>query len=105
MDDGDRHVRPAAMSARSAVLIAILSALVPASAGAAPVPLSADHSRVEIASRHGSGAFGTWTTDPFKLPEYRYAIDEQTAPAAAQPELGGSRDAWHQLGNDHVVAD
>ena len=46
-----------------------------------------------------------WRVDAFGLPAYRYTIDEAKAPAAAQPELAGSRLAWHQLGNDHVVAD
>ena len=73
-------------------------------AAAAPAPLSRDAARVDIASAHGSGAFGRWRVDRFGLPAYRYAIDEETAPQAAQPELHGSRDAQHQLGNDHIVA-
>ena len=58
----------------------------------------------DIASTDGSGSFGTWIVDRFGLPAYRYEIDEETAPQAAQPELGGKRHAWHQVGNDHIVA-
>jgi hypothetical protein len=57
------------------------------------------------ASTYGSGVFGTWGADGLALPRYRYTIDEEKAAAAAQPELGGKREAWHQLGNDHIVAD
>ena len=56
-------------------------------------------------SSHGSGTFGRWGVDGRALPRYRYKIDEETAPQAAQEELDGKRDAWHQLGNDHIVAD
>ena len=70
----------------------------------APPPLSADHHRVAVDSDHGAGVFGDWRVDEFGLPAYRYTLDEATSPAAAQPELAGSRLAWHQLGNDHVVA-
>jgi hypothetical protein len=76
--------------------------------GRAPAPLSADRSPVHIHSSYGSGSFGRWRVDGFGLPAYRYAIDEQAAPQASQPELSGRADpsdAWHQLGNDHVVAD
>ena len=74
-------------------------------AAQAPTPLSADSHRVAIASAFGSGSFGRWTVDRFGLPAYRYAVDEQRAPQARQPELNGSTDAWHQIGNDHIVAD
>jgi len=80
-------------------------ALAPAALAAGPPPLSSDTARVDIASDHGAGVFGDWRVDAFGLPAYRYTIDEAKAPAAAQPELAGSRLAWHQLGNDHVVAD
>src|SRR4051794_36930903 len=56
------------------------------------------------AASYGSGVFGTWGADHGGLRLSRYTIEEDKAPAAAQPELGGKRDAWHQLGNDHVVA-
>ncbi len=58
----------------------------------------------DITSSYGSGSFGRWKVDRFNLPFYRYAIDPETAPQARQPELGGNTDAWHQLGNDHIVA-
>ena len=67
--------------------------------------LSAERSRVDVSSTRGSGAFGRWTVDRFGLPSYRYSIDEERDPDAAQPELGGRTDAWHQIGNDHIVAD
>jgi hypothetical protein len=87
------------------LLLLIVLALVAApSADAAPAPLSADTSAPDIASTYGSGAFGRWTVDPFGLPAYRYAIDEQANPIAKQPELAGSTDAWSQVGNDRVVA-
>jgi hypothetical protein len=70
-----------------------------------PPPLSRVDTRVPVGSTHGSGSFGSWFTDPLGLPAYRYTLDEQTAPQAAQPELAGSREAWHQVGNDRVVAD
>jgi hypothetical protein len=87
-----------------AALIALVS-VTGARAATAPPPLSADTARADITSTYGSGSFGTWTTGAFGLPAYDYTVDEATAPQAAQPELAGSRDAWHQLGNDHVVAD
>ncbi len=58
----------------------------------------------DIASTAGSGDFGRWQVDRFGLPSYRYRIDEEHNPLARQPELGGSTDAQHQIGNDHVVA-
>ena len=60
---------------------------------------------VDISSSFGSGDFGSWRTDQFGLPSYRYVIDELRDPVARQPELAGSTDAWTQLGNDHIVAD
>jgi hypothetical protein len=58
----------------------------------------------DIDSAYGSGSFGRWKVDRFNLPFYRYKVDPETAPQARQPELDGNTDAWHQLGNDHVVA-
>jgi hypothetical protein len=83
-----------------------LCGLVPAgaAAAAAPAPLSADTSLPDLASSFGSGSFGTWTVDADGLPAYRYELDEQTAPQARQPEVAGSTAAWHQLGNEHIVA-
>jgi hypothetical protein len=82
---------------RALALAVVALALASASATAAPMP--------DVDADDGSGVFGTWGADATGLPRYRYTIDEETAPAAAQPELNGSRDAFHQLGNDHVVAD
>jgi hypothetical protein len=56
------------------------------------------------APSYGDGHFGGWHVAPGGLPAYRYTIDEEHDPRARQPELGGSTDAWHQLGNDHIVA-
>jgi hypothetical protein len=82
---------------------AALAAAAPA-AFAAPAPLSAEHSKADIASTYGSGAFGSWVVDRYGLPAYRYDIDELKDPIAPQSELAGNTDAWSQLGNDHVVA-
>ena len=73
--------------------------------GAAPPPLlSADVSPADIDSSYGSASFGSWIVDRFGLPAYRYEIDEATAPQAPQVEINGRTDAWHQVGNDHIVA-
>jgi hypothetical protein len=95
------------MNARAGLLIAIaaLAAAAAPAGAAAPASLSADTAPAGVASSYGSGVFGTWGTDGDGLPRYRYTIDEETAAAAAQPELNGLRDAWHQLGNDRIVAD
>jgi hypothetical protein len=85
--------------------LVVLAAVPGQAAAAGPAPLSTDHARVNVDSSHGSGTFGRWGVDGRGLPRYRYEIDEETAPQAAQEELAGKRDAWHQLGNDHVVAD
>jgi hypothetical protein len=89
----------------AAGLLALVLALgLAATALAAPPRLSHDSGRADISSTYGSGSYGTWMVDRFGLPAYRYAIDEDTAPQAKQPELNGRTDAWHQLGNDHIVA-
>ena len=85
-----------------ALALAALSA--PAAAHGAGVPLSADRSPADVASRFGSGAFGRWTSDTAGLPAFRYLIDQQVFPPARQPELKGATEAQHQLGNDHVNA-
>jgi hypothetical protein len=69
-----------------------------------PAPLSAATSRVNINSSAGSGSFGKWFADADGLPAYRYTLNEETAPQAAQPELDGARDGVTQIGNDRVVA-
>ena len=56
------------------------------------------------AAAAGSGIFGHWFVDGFGLPAYRYRLDPDRDPRTRQPELNGSTDAWHQLGNDHIVA-
>ena len=83
---------------RTALALVLLAAWPALAKAAAPPRLSADHSRVNIASTYGSGVFGSWGVDRFGLPAYRYTLDEQTAPQAKQPELNGSTDAWHQVG-------
>ena len=92
-----------------AVALLVASALgIPAAADArttAPPRLSADRSQPSVNSNYGSGSFGSWGVGDFGLPRYRYTLDEETSPLAPQAELSGKRDAWHQLGNDHVVAD
>ncbi|MFN8160863.1 MAG: hypothetical protein U0R52_07460 [Solirubrobacterales bacterium] len=75
-----------------------------AEAAAPPAPLSAQRSTPPIDSAVGSGAFGRWGVDRFGLPLYRYLIDEESVPWAAQPELGGDTAAQHELGNDRIVA-
>ena len=77
----------------------------PHALAAGPPPLSADRSLPDVSSTFGSGSFGRWRVDGFGLPAYDYAIDPATAAQAHQSELNGSTDAWHQLGNDYLVAD
>jgi hypothetical protein len=81
-------------------------ALALAAATAAPaVAETIGWPRVPIDSSYGSGASGSWRVDPFGLPSYRYTVDELRTPFARQPELAGSTDAQHQVGNDRIVAD
>src|SRR3954452_5379228 len=95
----------AAVRRRSTALVAFALALFAAApASAAPPRLSRDHARSNISSTHGSGARGRWSLDRFRLPAYRYDVNEDTTPFSQQPELNGSTAAWHQLGNDHIVA-
>jgi hypothetical protein len=97
--------RLAATATLTGTLLLLLAAPPGRAAAGVPSPLSRDHARVDVNSSHGSGSFGRWGVDGRGLPRYRYKIDEETAPQAAQPELDGKREAWHQLGNDHVAAD
>lgn len=69
-----------------------------------PLPLSSESKRVDIRSSAGSGVFGRWAVDRFGLPAYDYTIDQTTDPRAERAELEGRRDAWHQVGNDAIVA-
>ena len=88
-----------------AAVLVVSAVLAQAALGAGPPPLSGDRSIPDLSSRYGSGAFGRWGVDRFGLPAYAYTIDPATAPQAHQSELAGSTDAWHQLGNDYLVAD
>ena len=81
------------MRARGAAAVVLAAALC---ALTAPTPAPA--------APYGSGVFGAWRTGPAGLPAYRYTLDEERDARARQPELAGSTDAWHQVGNDHVVA-
>ena len=93
------------MMLRRAIAAVLALAFVPAGAHAAgPAPLSRETARPSIATASGSGAFGRWTVDRFGLPAYRYTLDETRDPRARQPEIGGSTDAWSQVGNDAIVA-
>ena len=96
---------PARAAGCLAAVLVVSAVLAQAALGAGPPPLSADRSIPDLSSRYGSGAFGRWGVDRFGLPAYAYTIDPATAPQAHQSELAGSTDAWHQLGNDYLVAD
>ncbi|MGI8609278.1 MAG: GH36-type glycosyl hydrolase domain-containing protein [Candidatus Dormibacteria bacterium] len=78
---------------------------IPVAAETAPPFLSADHSPPDLNSTYGSGNFGAWQVDAYGLPYYRYDIDQNHNPIANQEELVGANNAWHQVGNDHVIAD
>jgi hypothetical protein len=84
-------------------VLAVLVGAAPVGA-TGPAPLSSERGRVDVRSSAGSGIFGRWFVDGFGLPAYRYRLDPDRDPRTRQPELDGSSDAWHQLGNDHVVA-
>jgi len=86
------------------VAAALTMALAQSAGAAGPPALSAASDRPDIRSTAGSGIFGRWIADGFGLPAYRYRLDPDRDPRAAQSELHGSTDAWAQLGNDHVVA-
>ncbi len=97
------HAR--AVSGRGAWLAAALAFLGTGDAAAsAPEPLHAHSPRVAVNSASGSGAFGRWGVDRFGLPVYRYTLDQARAPFARQPELLGSTQAFHQLGNGRAIA-
>ena len=76
----------------SVVAAAVIVLALAAAADAAP----------SIASSYGNGSFGRWRVDAFGLPFYLYTADEQTDPAARQPELDNATRAQHELGNDHI---
>jgi hypothetical protein len=81
-----------------------VAALLWCAGAAGAAPLSEQRARVPVDSRSGSGAFGFWEVDTAGLPAYRYTVDQQRAPFARQPELGGRTDAWHQIGNERAIA-
>jgi len=89
---------------RAALVLTVWTATPALGVQPPPLPLSADSSRPDIDSRHGSGHLGSWFVDDFGLPAFRYEVDERSDPRAQQPELAGGTDAQHQLGNDHIVA-
>ena len=97
------HAR--AVSGRGASLAAALAFLGTGdAAAAAPEPLHAQSPRVAVNSASGSGVFGRWGVDHFGLPVYRYTLDQARSPFARQPELLGSTQAFHQLGNGRAIA-
>src|SRR5581483_4747503 len=71
----------------------------------APPLLSAEGAPGRIDSTQGSGAFGRWTVDRYGLPAYDYTLDQTSDARAARVELSNTTSAWHQLGNDAIVAD
>jgi hypothetical protein len=85
-------------------LLLVLGGVRSAEAATVPALLSADDSPVNVDSSYGSGHFGSWFTDRFGLPAFRYDVDESSDPRARQAELGGGTEAQHQVGNDHIVA-
>src|SRR4051812_29261152 len=90
------------------IVMAALACALPTVADAAGPPrLSKDDSPVRIDSSYGNGHFGSWLTDEFGLPVFRYSLDEAADPRAKQPEIyrrTDTTDAWHQVGNDHLHA-
>lgn len=54
--------------------------------------------------RYGAGNFGDWARDGWGLPAYDYTLDERTDPRARNSEINGAPEAWHQVGNDHFIA-
>jgi hypothetical protein len=55
---------------------------------------------------YGSGYFGTWITDDYGLPAYKYTCNQITDPKAITPtykEFRLSTDQSHEVGNDRLV--
>lgn len=73
-------------------------------AGEGPTTLSAETIRADITAREGAGVFGEWITDRYGLPAYDYTLDQTNDPRGARADLRDRRDAWHQLGNDAIIA-
>jgi hypothetical protein len=97
-----QYSKPARRVLRGAVAALALVAAPAQAAG--PPPLSGERAGVDVRSAHGSGIFGRWFVDRMGLPAYRYRLDPDRDPRTRQPDIRDSTDAWHQLGNDHVVA-
>ena len=76
----------------------------PVAEDAAPARLSAETARVDIAAGEGGGIFGQWLVDRYGLPAYDYTLDQTNDPRGARADLRDRRDAWHQLGNDAIIA-
>lgn len=54
---------------------------------------------------YGSGAFGQWIVDAKGDPAYDYRMDQTVDPRAGYyVSSGESRDHWHMIGNDRIVA-
>lgn len=83
---------------------AIITEPLAASDRAAPARLSAEDTRVDIAASEGGGIFGNWTVDRYGLPAYDYTLDQTNDSRGARADLRDRRDAWHQLGNDAIIA-
>src|SRR5262249_13913690 len=88
---------------RPILLLAVLSVAASVHAGS-PAPLSAAREPPPVSSAFGSGNFGSWFTDAFRLPAFRYTVAEAADPRARQRELAGGTEAQHQVGNDNIVA-
>ena len=61
----------------------------------------------EPAPPFGSGHFGTWITDDFDLPAFRYTSNQTTDPRAVtpvQPGVLAPTEHIHQVGNDRITA-
>src|SRR5580693_4179665 len=59
------------------------------------------------AKPYGSGHFGEWVEDEFRLPAYRYTCDQTRDPKAvtkATPGILAPAEHIHQVGNDRIIA-
>ncbi len=83
--------------------LALLVASAPAGAAGAAGAVDRPSAPPTSAATAGSGIFGRWFVDGFGLPAYSYRLDPDRDARTMQPDLK-STDAWHQLGNDHIVA-
>lgn len=57
---------------------------------------------------YGSGSFGEWFEDEFRLPAYRYTCNQTTDPKARTDVSSGNvleaTEHIHQIGNDRIIA-